>query len=143
MIGDRTISILNVSALIVACVVAAENIYLERSLFGSVGRNEVLIFIIPALVMFVIRNRKFSSLFLFFYVLISIKKGSDVRDVYLSDFGTFKHVNIKGFTGFEDIFFVVAIACLAIYLGFNTVRFVVSGVQKLMGKNRNTTISGG
>ncbi len=109
--GSRPTLIANLCALVAASVVTAEMHYIEYVRFGMFRLTDTLGVFIPALVMFVIRNRIFSYSFLFFYVALSIQMFFQV--IYLgvdkvppSEKTPFPHL---------QMLFLISICSLAIY----------------------------
>ena len=77
----------------------------------SAARRLVLFF--PALVMFVIRNRKFSFFFLALYVLLSIQMSFQARSIYL---GTYVETDPKfGPLSYPLVFLSFSAICLVFY----------------------------
>jgi hypothetical protein len=92
-IGSRSTFIANVCALFVAAVMVAEGGYIqilthERPSVDNYLTHEAWSFFIPALVMFIIRNRICSWFFLVLYIALSIQMFFQARSIFL---GTYEH----------------------------------------------------
>lgn len=121
---SRSTRIANVCALVVASIVAAEGAYIEGGSVGNYLTHDAWGFFCPALVMFIIRNRKFSFCFLALYVLLSIQMFFQARSIYL---GTYVESDPKfGPLSFLPLFFVVSVVCLVIYAVSASVRFAIA-----------------
>lgn len=107
---DRATFAINLIALTVAIVLAAERAFVEQQIFGSVT-PALWQLLFPVVVMFVIRNRIFSSGFLFLYVALTVLIG---REVWQIRNGSPYHYD--GYMGLrESLFFVLSIICLSLY----------------------------
>jgi hypothetical protein len=122
--GSRSMRIANVCALVVASIVVAEGAYIEPRGLGNYLTHDAGGFFCPALVMFIIRNRKFSFCFLALYVLLSIQMFFQARSIYL---GTYAETDPKfGPLSFLPFFFAVSVICLVIYAVSALVRFAIA-----------------
>jgi hypothetical protein len=127
LIGSRSTLIANVCALVVASVVIVEGAYIvlvahERPSVSNYLTHDAWGYFIPALVMFIIRDRVFSWFFLILYISLSILMFFQARSLYLGTYVAPK----TGSLGFLPLFFLFALACLAIYLTFKLIDFVAS-----------------
>ena len=111
--GSRSTPIANVCALVIASVVIAEGAYIVHECLGYYRPHDSWGFFTPAIVMFIIRNRTFSYVFLTLYVALSVQMFDQARSIHVvpdacgGRFG--------GTLEFLPIFFFVSIVCLAIY----------------------------
>jgi hypothetical protein len=122
--GSRGALIANVCALVVASVLAAEGAYIENAVLGHYLRQDAWGFFFPALVMFIVRNRKFSCCVLALYVLLSIQMSFQARNIYL---GTYVETDPKfGPLSFLPFLFVLSEICLMIYLAVALVRLAIA-----------------
>jgi hypothetical protein len=122
--GSRRALIANVCALVVASILVAEGAYIVHAVRGYYRQQDAWGFFFPALVMFIVRNRKFSFCFLALYVLLSIQMSFQARSIYL---GTYVETDQKfGPLSFLPFFFVVSVVCLIVYAAFASIRFAVA-----------------
>ncbi len=127
LIGSRTTLIANVCALVVASVLVAEGAYIvlvdhARPSAGNYLTHDAWGFYIPALVMFIIRNRMFSWFFLVIYIALSIQMFFQARSLYL---GTYGHPFEKwGPLGYPPLFVFLSLFFLACYVVVALVQFV-------------------
>ena len=127
LIGSRVTLILNVRALVVASVVGAETVYIERYGYEILSDSFLALFFsafIPAFIMLIIRNRTFSYCFLFLYAAIAIQMARGVRSAYLT--GAF-HV-LPGSIHFIWLllFFLISVVCLGIFVAHALIGFAIS-----------------
>jgi hypothetical protein len=125
--SSRKTLLANLCALVVASIVVAEGAYImliahERPTLSNYLTHEAWGCFIPALAMFIIRDRVFSWFFLILYIALTILMFFEARGLYL---GT--HLPPKaGSLQFLLLFTVVALACLAIYAIFVLIDLVAS-----------------
>jgi len=117
--GSRSTFIANVCALFVAAVMAAEGGYIqivvhERPSVDNYLTHESWGFFIPALVMFIIRNRIFSWFFLVLYIALSIQMFFQARSIFL---GTYEYhlAPWASSLGYLAPFLMFSIFCLGTY----------------------------
>ena len=126
--GSRPTLIANICALVVACPLAVEIGYIvhEYSLHGDwgiLGQDEAFwVAFVPALVMFIIRNRQFSYCFLLLYVAVVILMFFQAQSIYL---GTYRPVGKTIPLGFMAPFYLISIACLHIYAAIRLIQIVI------------------
>jgi hypothetical protein len=123
---SRSILIANVCALVVASVVVVEGAYLtlvvhERPTLENYLTHDAWGFFIPALVMFIIRSRIFSWLFLSLYIALSVQMFFEARSVFLD---TYKYPPGVSSIGYIIPFLTISIFCLATYAVFALIDFV-------------------
>jgi hypothetical protein len=118
--GSRSTRIANICALVVAFILVAEGAYIDPAAFSHYLTHDAWGSFFPVLVMFIIRNRRFSFCFLAVYVLFSIQIFFQARSVYL---GTY--VENEKF-GPLALFFVASVVCLVVYAAFVSVRFAIA-----------------
>jgi len=80
LLGGRTTLILNLCAVLIAGIVAAERWFVLERVFLGIGADWAYIWptFLPVAVMFVIRNRYFSSVFLFIYLVLALSGAHEV-----------------------------------------------------------------
>jgi hypothetical protein len=129
LVGSGSTLIANLCALILASVVAVAGTYLVYECYQRYRPTDLLACFAPAVVMFIIRNRKFS----YFFLALSTAPASQIlyraRTV---------HVDVHAACGgrFEDpvgllapILFFLSVACLAIYVAYVLLDFVASKIR--------------
>lgn len=128
--GSRSTFIANICALFVAAVMAAVGGYIliatheQPSVDNYLTHGAWSIFI-PALVMFIVRNRMFSWFFLICYVALSIQMFFQARNIFL---GTYEH-HIPPWgsrLGYLSPFLIFSIFCLGCYAVVALIEAVVS-----------------
>lgn len=82
--GSRATLIANVCALIIASIVIAEGAYIVRAHYGFYMPQDAPFFLFPALVMFIIRNQKFSFFFLTLYIALAVQMFVQAQGLYSS-----------------------------------------------------------
>lgn len=126
--GGRTTLILNICALILALITNVEGTYIIYGLYGWINRSDWLAGFIPVVVMFIIRNQRFSYLFLFFHVILAIQMGFQARSVHL---GTYEYAGAKYPLGYGGALFIASLMCLAIYGAVVLVRSLVRAYVRI------------
>jgi len=122
--GSRGALIANVCALAVASVLVAEGAYIVPAALHNYLTHDAWGFFFPVLVMFIVRNRKFSFCFLALYVLLSIQMFFQARSIYL---GTYVETDPKfGPLSFLPFFFVASVVCLMVYAAVALIRFAIT-----------------
>jgi hypothetical protein len=111
--GSRATLIANVCALAMACVAVTEGEYIVHGARGYYLPQDAWTYFVPALVMFIIRNRIFSCCFLVIYILNSIQMFFDVRSIFL---GTYVDTSYKYDPPISNLFFFLfSIICFMAY----------------------------
>lgn len=119
----RVTLIANICALLLACVIAAEVVYVEYADLRYVVPGDVMLCLFPAAVMFVIKSEPFSFVFLLAHLVISIRLFLVVRGISTESFN---------FTNGNDPLFILVlfgaatVICLAIYVLVALIKFIVS-----------------
>jgi hypothetical protein len=132
VVGSRATLITNICALIVACPLAAEIAYIvhEYSLhreWGILGIDEAFwVAFVPAVIMFIIRNRLFSYCFLSLYIAVTILMLFEVESLYL---GTYKPVGSDIPLGVMAPFYLLSLACLAAYPVISLIRIIILALR--------------
>lgn len=127
LIGSRSTLIANVFALVAAFVLVAEDAYIElvtheRPSVGNYLTHDAWGYVVPALVMFIIRNRIYSWFFLLLYIALSFDMFIQARSIFL---GTYKNPPPWAL-GYLPFFFMLSVGCLTIYAAFALFDFVAS-----------------
>jgi hypothetical protein len=124
LIGSRSTLIANVCALVVALAAIPTGIYIVHERLGYYRPQDILAFLLPALVMFIVRNRIFSWFFLVLYIAELSLMFIQARSLYL---GTLRPpFGIGEPLGYFQLFFLFSLVCVAIYAVVSLVRFVAS-----------------
>jgi hypothetical protein len=106
--------IANVCALGLACVAVAEGEYITHGARGYYLPQDAWTYFVPALVMFIVRNRIFSYCFLAIYILNSIQMFFDVRSIFQ---GTYVDTSFKFDPPISNLlFFSFSIICVFVYM---------------------------
>lgn len=113
LFGSRSTLAINLAALVVAIGLIFEGAYIVHERTGRYLPQDAPVFLFPAFVMFVIRNRIFSCCFFALYVAVSVQMSFEARSIHL---GTYKYAGEKGPLGVLPIIFVVSAICLASYV---------------------------
>lgn len=124
LIGSRSILIANVCALIVASVVVAEGAYIVHECRGYYRPQDAWAFFAAAGVMFVVRNRTFSYVFLFLYVALAILMFVQVQRVHV--FAAACGGRLSDPLDYLAPVFFVPLFCLLIYMAVVLVRWAIS-----------------
>jgi hypothetical protein len=111
--GGRTVLIVNACALMLAVIVTAEGAYIQYELLGRFLWDDYLSCFLPALVAVIIRDARFSSVFLVLYAGLAIILGDRAWSVYSH---TYKSAGAKDLLGPLGVFDLISLLCLAIYL---------------------------
>lgn len=110
--GGRTTLILNICALVLAFIINIEGAYIIYRVFGWYNRSDWVAGFVPVLVMFVIRNRRFTYTFLFLHIALALQMFFQSRSIYLD---TYEHAGAKYPLEYLGFFFFVSLLCLAAY----------------------------
>jgi hypothetical protein len=121
------ILILNGAALLAACIIAMQTVYILTNSHGGhpVPAGPIWRTFVPPIVMFIINNARFS---LFFLVLHLTVVASLSNDCWLIHVGTPPHYDNKGF-GEEMrqlLIALLSIACFGIYLFVKFIKGIIS-----------------
>lgn len=124
LVGSRSTLIANVCALVVACADTPAAAFVVHECLGYYRPQDILGFFLPVLVMFIIRNPKFSWLFLALYIALSIWLFIQARRLYLGSCGpSFGKDEPLAYFG---MFLLLSAACLVTYVVFALIIFVAS-----------------
>jgi hypothetical protein len=122
LFGPRQTLILNLCALVMACVAVTEGEYIVHGARGYYLPQDAWVYFVPALVMFIVRNGIFSCCFLAIYILNSIQMFFDVRSIFL---GTYVDTSYKYDPPISGLFFFLfSIVSLMVYAVIAFARFV-------------------
>jgi hypothetical protein len=114
---------LNLCGLVAAAYAIIEGAYIVHQHSGYYRPQDASVFLFPALVMFIVRNRIFSCCFLVLYIGLSTQLFFEARSISL---GTYKNAGAKDPLGILAIVFVVSAVCLAAYLAAILIRLAAS-----------------
>lgn len=131
--GGRTTLVLNICALALALIITIEGAYIIYRIFGWYNRSDWIASLVPVLVMFIIRNRGFSYVFLFLHILVALALFSTSRHVYL---GTYKSYGAKYPIQDVGYFFFVSLVCLAVYCAAILVLFVARTLTRRLKSHK-------
>ena len=131
--GSRPTWITNVCALVVACVVVIEMLYVEHARYGVFRPFDALGALVPALVMIIIRNSIFSYGFLFCYVALAIDGFFQAQKYFSGDYIIPGSDRYPAFMLF-GVFFGFSILCLAIYAVGALIWFSVRRLRPIVRK---------
>jgi hypothetical protein len=126
LIGSRSTLIANVCAFVVACADTPAGAFVVHKCLGYSRPQDILGFFLPVLVMFIIRNPKFSWLFLALYIALSIWLLVQARTLYLGTCGP--SIGKGDPLAYFGLFLLLSSICLAIYAAFAFINFVASQV---------------
>jgi len=127
LFGPRQTLIVNLCALVMACVAVTEGEYIVHGARGYYMPQDAWTYFVPALVMFIVRNGIFSCCFLAIYILNSIQMFFDVRSIFL---GTYVDTSFKYDPPISNLFFLLfSIICFIAYAVVALVRFVLKVVD--------------
>jgi hypothetical protein len=115
LIGSRPTLLTNLCALAVASVVSAEGAYIVHECFGYYRPQDIWGFFTPALVMFIVRNSKFSYGFLALYVASAVQMLHQARSIHVDPYACGGRIE-DPLGLLAPLFFVSAIS-LTIYAG--------------------------
>jgi hypothetical protein len=121
--SKRATLIVNLCALLVACIIVAEGRYIVHAELGFYRPLDIWAPFVPALAMFVVRRKTFSYCFLFLYVALAIELLFQARTIYL---GTYKWAGEKEPLGYMGLFFLISIFSFGIYVAGAAILFVAS-----------------
>ncbi len=82
LIGSRATLIANLCALALGSVMIAEGSYIVHAHYGYYMPQDAPLFLFPALVMFIIRNRSFSFFFLALHIALAIQMFVQAQGLY-------------------------------------------------------------
>jgi len=122
--GSRPTLIANLCALVVAFAAIAEGAYIVHGCYGYYRPQDVLSFLTPPVVMFIIRNWIFSFCFLALYVALIVQMFYQARSIHLVSYACGSRLGDP--LGNIELFFVVSVICLAIYLVIALLIFINS-----------------
>ena len=125
--GTRATLIANVCALVVAPVLVAEGAYIVHECFGYYRPQDIWAFLAPAIVMFIIRNWVYSYCFLVLHVALSIQMLLQARSIHLVPDACGGRLDDP--LGNMALFFVVSVACLAIYAAGALIWWAISAFR--------------
>jgi hypothetical protein len=111
--SSRTTLIANLCALALASVVITEGAYIVHAHYGYYMPQDAPFFLFPALVMFIIRNRKFSFFFLTLHIALAIQMFVQAQGLYYS--GPVPWNGIWGPLPFLPPFFLLSLFSLIVY----------------------------
>ena len=109
--GDRTVLLINLSALLLACILVAGRAFVEKTVLGNIEET-LWQLLIPVAVMFAIRNKYFSYGFLFLYSLFVL---NIAREVWLIQVGSPMGYGGKNMGFVDGLMIPFSLACLVIY----------------------------
>ena len=124
---SRATLIANVCALLVACAIFAEALYITREMDAyyhpgtSTQASNFLVFM-PALLMFLVWKRSFSYCLLLMHIAVAIVTFLPVLAIYL---GTYRHTPSEQPLMFVVLFLMLSLVCLAIWIAFFIVRAAI------------------
>ena len=135
----RQILVLNLIALGLATIQAGLGAYIDYKQFGSFSLfapGEVL-FYVPALLMFIVRNRTVSYAFCAIYLLLTVQMVFQARGIYL---GTYVETDIQcGTWSYTAVYFLcVSFVCLIFYGMIVLVLCIARLVTWLANKSDNS-----
>jgi hypothetical protein len=110
--NSRATMIINICALFLACITAAETMFIDIEVFGKVHYGAVWPTVLPALVMFAINRKTFSCVFILLYLALSL----DLAYQYWRppDYS-------RNILGWQTLFFIISLVFLFLHLaGFVT-----------------------
>ncbi len=127
LLGPRQTLIVNLGALVMACVAVAEGEYIVHGARGYYLPQDAWTYFVPALIMFIVRNGIFSCCFFAIYLLNSIQMFFDVRSIFL---GTYVDTSYKFDPPISNLFFFLfSIICLMAYAVVTLARVVVKTIN--------------
>lgn len=113
LIGSRATLTANICALILATIMIVVGAYIVHERLGYYMPQDAPVFLFPALVMFVVRNRYYSFFFLALYIALAIDMFAQARSIYL---GAYLPPPEKwGPVGLLPPFFMLSVFCLVMY----------------------------
>jgi hypothetical protein len=133
--GSRTTLTANVCGLVMAFAVVAEGAYIVHQCFGYYRPQDIWAFLIPAIVMFVIRDRIFSFCFLALYIALFIQMFFQARIIHVDPNACGGRLDDP--LGYMALFFVISVICLAIYPVVALTKFIISFVASNSGSERD------
>ncbi|QPF94751.1 hypothetical protein [Bradyrhizobium commune] len=113
--GSRATFVMNVCALVLACVVLTEVAVIENQRFGHALPSDPFLCFFPALIMFVVRSEPFSFFFLLAHLLVSVRLTFPVFGIAA---GTYK------FSRADDPLFILVLFTMATAICFVAFVFV-------------------
>jgi hypothetical protein len=128
LLRSRPTLIANLTALVVAAVVVVEGAYIVHECRGYYRPQDAPVFFAPAIVMFIIRNRTFSFIFLSLYLALSIQMLHQARSIHLVPDACGSRLD--GPLEFMPLFFLASVVCLAVYAVGALVSLAASKVGK-------------
>lgn len=108
--GGRTTLKLNISALVLALIISIEVAYLTYRALGRFVWQDCLLIFIPALVMFIIRDRGYSYTFFFLHLVIAIEMFARCWSNYFDG-----PASVKFFLPEPLLLVLASLVCLAVY----------------------------
>lgn len=124
LLGSRATLIASLCALVVACVVIAQGAYIVHECRGYYRPQDIVPSIVPAIVMFIIRNWLFSFCFLALHVALSMQMFYQAQSIHLASYACGGRLGDP--LGNTMLLFLVSIICLAVYLMIALVRLAIS-----------------
>lgn len=131
--GGRTTLILNICALVLALIINIEGAYIIHRLYGWYNRSDWVAGFVPVLVMFIIRNRRFSYTFLFLHIALALQMFFQSRSIYL---GTYQYAGAKYPIEWAGFFFFVSLLCLAVYCAAALVLFATRTLTRKLKSSK-------
>jgi hypothetical protein len=104
-----------------ALVLAAENIYINYQVTGSAPVGSYWGVFVPAVLIFLVDQRKLAYASVVIYLLLVLYLGYGVLAIYYEALRPGEHT-LKGIGFFEGIFLILLLACFAIYVVVRMIR---------------------
>jgi hypothetical protein len=117
--SNRAILVINACALGVACVTAAETMFIQTRLFGMAHYGGVWPLFVPVIIMMIINRRIFSWVFLILYFALSLQLANEIWSPV---------TYVKGIENWQTLLTLASLVGLFFYLA----AFVVGMIKGLL-----------